>query len=84
MGFFNKEYITMDNLTPDQLENILAYLDENDPHLFGLTGRKFIEVQARYSNYLGKMFFKLTVPRAWINRLSEATTLDMIKQGMVR
>lgn len=84
MNIFKSENITLNNLTEEQLENILAYLDKNDPYLFGLTGTRFIEVSVRYSSYSGRMFFKLTVPRKWINRLSEQTTLDMIKQGMVQ
>lgn len=81
--FKSREYITLDNLTGKELENILAYLNVNDPNLFGMTGKRFITVDVRYSGYLERMYFKLTVPRAWIKQLSEAATLDMIRQGMV-
>ena len=83
MSIFNREYITLDNLSEEQLENVLAYLDRNDQTIFGLTGRRYIQVDVRYSRFIGAMRFKLTIPKSWVKRLSEAATLDMIRQGVV-
>lgn len=83
MGFFNKEYVVLDNLNQEELENILAYIDEKDSSIFGMTGRRFLQVDVRYSRYVGKVFFKLTIPKSWIEPTGLDTALDLIKRGVV-
>lgn len=81
-----KDNIVIDNLTNEQLENVLAYLDTNDGDLFNspTLNKRYIQVDVRYSRFNRRNMFKLTIPRKWISRLSEQATLDMIRQGMLR
>lgn len=82
MGFFNREVEVIDNLTEEELENILIVLDQKDPSIFGLAARRFIQVDVRYSRFVG-VRFKLTIPRSWLPRLSHATAVDMMRRGVV-
>ena len=83
MKFFNRDYVTLDKLTSQELENILSYIAEKDEFIFGIAGNKFIQVDVRYSRFAERMFFKLTIPKSWVEPTGLDTAIDMIKRGVL-
>jgi hypothetical protein len=81
-----RDNIVIEDVTNEELENILAYLDANNDNLFHsfTLGKRYLQVDVRYSRFNQKNYFKLTIPKSWIAQLSTEATLDTIRRGVLR